>query len=176
MFDFFGLGRARKARRLERQSEMVHLALDNVLRHRGMTPHSIHCELVPMAQPRGNDLTATQLVILGWSEGLMRYAPDLENELFDAIHQFSRSALRSDFLFVWRFKFDGDRASDRHPDSGIRPATPSQRKPATTVLPVTPGVKLAATAEPAVKFNLPRSAFDDDSQDYGFPATVIDSR
>ena len=176
MFELFGLGRAKKARRHERQSEMIHLALDNVLHHRGMTPQSIRCELVSLARRGGKDLSATQLVLLGWSEGLMRYAPDLENDLFDAIRLFDRSALPSDFLFVWRFKFKGDRASDRLPESGIRTLTPSHRKTASAELPMAPVVKLAAPAEPAGKFNLPRSAFDDDSQDYGFPATVIDSR
>ncbi len=111
------------------------------------------------------DVLLTKLVILRWAEGLMRYAPLIEDEVFDEIRRFDGSAVASDFIFVWKFAIHSDQASDvvheAQSNSALLPATNVADKtaPASTV-----------------KFDLPKSALDDDDHDHGFAATMIDDR
>ena len=83
MFGFLGFGKKKKEQRDERQREVIRVALNNVLRRRGIAPQSIGCEIEPMSRPGAADLMLVQLIIRKWNEGLMNDAPDLEAELFD---------------------------------------------------------------------------------------------
>ena len=85
MFGFFGLGRRRRARHHETQSEMVRVALNSVLRRRGMATSSIGCELLPLSRPGASEVMLVQLLIRAWEERLIHEAVDLEAELFDVI-------------------------------------------------------------------------------------------
>ncbi len=177
MFEFLGLGRARRARKKYDQQEMIHFALTSVLYRHGIAPKLIGCELVSLTQPRAGDVTPTQLVVLSWKKGSMRYAPDLESELFDAIQIFDRSARPADFLFVWKFAPDGGASSGKLQESKFWNSMPDMESP-TPEMAVSQSIEVAATAGPAVKFDLPKSDLDRDEhgRDFGFPATVIDSR
>ncbi|MFZ4478262.1 MAG: hypothetical protein ACOYNZ_00065 [Rhodoferax sp.] len=128
MFGFLGFGRSRRVKheepkpkaipqivsakswRNEKQCEMIRLALNNVLCRQGIASQWLACELLPMPRPGAADLMLTQFVIFQWREGLIRYAPRLQDELFDEIHSFDSSVLASDFLFVWKFALESETA------------------------------------------------------------------
>ena len=183
MFEFLGFGRARKTKELEKQNEVIRLALNSVLRRRGITPQSIGCELTPLARPGGAGVTLVQLVIHGWHEALMLDASDLENELFDVICLYGRSSKASDFLFVWKFAIDKSTASNKPLEVQVKAAAPqvSSAVPAIPI-PAVAAASVAAVAATAVatpaaaaKFDLPKTALDQEAEpnDYGFPPTML---
>jgi hypothetical protein len=176
MFEFFGFGRTRKAQKTEKQGDMVRYALTSVLRHRGMAAQSIDCELVPMARRGAPDVILTKLVILRWQEGLMRLAPLLEDELFNEIRRFDGSAVASDFIFVWKFAIDSSQFIDKVDKASAGPAVPDLKSETPALAPAAL-VAETITPAPSAKFDLPKSAMDqDDAKDHGFAATMIADR
>ena len=190
MFEFLGFGRARKTKEFEKQREVIRLALNSVLRRRGVPPQSIGCEMTPLTRNDGADVTLVQLVILGWHESLLRDASDLENELFDVICLYGRSSKASDFLFTWKFAIDKGVASKQPVETQLKASAPQAKSavPATpTAAPVVAAAAvsaaavaapLAATATPVAppaKFDLPKTALDQKTEqdDYGFPPTML---
>ena len=177
MFGFFGLGRRRRARHHETQSEMVRVALNSVLRRRGMATSSIGCELLPLSRPGASEVMLVQLLIRAWEERLIHEAVDLENELLDVICLYSHSQRTTDFLVSWKFALDrADTSKMSDLKSGTASPEPKTAEPA-----VAPPPKLSAvpSTAPVFKFDLPKTDLDlDDDQrhhEYGFPATVIRS-
>lgn len=177
MFSFLGFGKRKKEQRDERQREVIRVALNNVLRRRGISPQSIGCEMVSMTRKGGADVILVQLLILNWNDGLMHDAPDIEEELFEVICLFGRGTQASDLMFVWKFALEKGIASEKVPDAAT-PAPVSDMKDAPPALALAPKITVVPKVEPPVKFDLPRSALDDiDNQnDDGFPATVIGRR
>lgn len=186
MFEFLRFGRAKdvmksnvvvapingQSKNSDKRREMIRLALNSVLRRHGIASQWIGCEFVSMARPGGADVMLTQLVILRWHDGLMRYAPELQDELFKEIHLFDKSALASNFLFVWKFAPDCGYPNGKLPE----PEFWTSRHDLTSVeagSPVKSGIAVAITAAPVVKFDLPKSKRDDDDRDNGFAATQI---
>ena len=177
MFGFFSFGRGRKARRLEKQREMIRVALNSVLRRRGMATQSIGCDLLAMSRPGASELLLVQLLIRHWDERLIHEAVDLEAELLDVICLYSGNARSAEFLINWKFgidKVDASKASESKPRE-----KPQDPKLATPTAPALPKLAAVPTASPALKFDLPKTDLDlDDDQrhhEYGFPATVIRS-
>ncbi|MBZ4209919.1 MAG: hypothetical protein LAD29_02235 [Rhodoferax sp.] len=177
MFGFFGLGRRRRARQHETQREMVRVALNSVLRRRGMATSSIGCELLSLSRPGASEVMLVQLLIRAWEERLIHEAVDLEAELFDVICLYSRSAATTDFLVSWKFAIDrADASKSSESKSAAAKPEPKSAEPSLAMPP-----KLAAVPStvPAFKFDLPKTDLDlDDDQrhhEYGFPATVIRS-
>ena len=184
MFEFLGFGRAKRAKEYDKQSEVIRLALNSVLRRRGIAPQSIDYELTPLSRRGSGDVMLVQLKILGWNERLMYDASDLENELFDVICLYGRGSRAADFLFAWKFALESGKASSQLPEPQAKLATPEAKTadPGLTPAPANAAPVAAATvaaavavAAPAVKFDLPKSARDkpDDQNDYGFPPTMM---
>jgi len=174
MFGFLGFGRSRKAKESEKQREVIRLALNSVLRRRGISPQSIGCELTPMSRAGAADVTLVQLVIVGWYDGLMYDAPDLESELLDVIALFGRGTQESDFLFVWKFAVEKNKSNVRLAEPKPQPAS-TELNSADLGLAPEPKPVESAKAAPAAKFDLPKSTRDnpDSQNDYGFPPTVM---
>ncbi|MEI7536079.1 MAG: hypothetical protein WCJ76_02655 [Comamonadaceae bacterium] len=175
MFGFFAMGRRRKARHYEKQREMVRVALNSVLRRRGIATASIGCELLPLSRPGASEVILVQLLIRTWDERLIHEAVDLENELFDVICLYSRSTRNADFLINWKFAIDkADASKASESKSGAAKPEPKGAEPGVALPP-----KLSAVPSimPAIKFDLPKTDLDlDDDErhhEYGFPATVI---
>lgn len=178
MFKFFGFGQSKKAKNLEKQREMIRVALNTVLRRRNISPRSIGCEVMPMSRQGATDVTLVQLVILSWNEELMRDAADLESELFDVICVFTRNTRKADFLFLWKFALDKNQADNKIADSKSTHAGPEPRNDLPH-LTLTPRLVPVPKAEPPVKFDLPRTALDEDDdehRDSRFPPTVVSSQ
>ena len=185
MFEFLGFGRgARKTKEFEKQREVIRLALNSVLRRRGIPPQSIDCELTPLTRSGGADVTLVQLLILDWHEALVRDASDLENELFDVICLYGRSSKASDFLFVWKFALDKSTANSKPLEAQVKAAAPEAKIAAPSAaipavaaasVAVVAATAAATPAAPPAKFDLPKTALDQDAEpnDYGFPPTML---
>jgi len=193
MFEFLGFGRSRKIKpeKVEpqavmepgnaksgshkKQRELVRLALNSVLRRHGIAPTWIGCEFAARGRADAADVMLVQLVVLKWHEGLLRYAPDLQNELLNDMRLSDSSVMPSDFLFVWRVAPDCGYALGELPGPDFWTATLPAESPDPGATPASASAT-AATAKPAVKFDLPKSDLDDDDNDHGFAATQIQSR
>ncbi len=175
MFKFFGFGQGKKAKNLEKQREMIRVALNTVLRRRNISSRSIGCEVMPMFRQGAADVTLVQLVIVSWNEGLMRDAADLESELFEVICLFTRNTRKADFLFLWKFALDQSQADNKVADSKSTPARSEPRNDLPN-LTLAPRLVPVPKAESPIKFDLPRTALDEDDdehRDSRFPATVV---
>ena len=177
MFSFLGFGSKKKEQRDERQREVIRVALNNVLRRRGISPQSIGCEIESMTRKGAADVMLVQLLILDWNDGLMHDAPDLEQELFEVICLFGRGTQASDLLFVWKFALEKGAAGEKAP-AAAAVTTATETKDAGPALALAPKISVVPKVEPPVKFDLPRSALDEkeNQNDDGFPATVIGHR
>lgn len=192
MFEFLRFGRARKAKKssemvesLGDQSkkndirpEMIRLALKSVLRRYGIPLHWIGCDIVPMARSDNSDLTLIQLVVLQWHDALMRYAPEMQNQLLHEIQFFDSTAEAASFTIVWKFAPDCGYPNDKVPEAGFwAPAAEAsklqQTEPVKPVTAAAVATVAAAALVPAAKFDLPKSKLDEDEGDDGFPATQL---
>ncbi len=187
MFEFLGFGRNKEStpaaqrppaaaesasaapKNLDKQREMLRLALSAVLRRHGIPSQWIGCDITPLAQPAATEVLLTQLTLLHWHDALMHYAPALQDELFKEIHLFDHSVRAESFLFVWKFA-----PQSGHP-TGPLPAPEFWTAPAQAPV-AAPLPAAAIPAEPRPKFDLPKSALDDGDDDQGFPATQVRDR
>ncbi|MEI6733117.1 MAG: hypothetical protein WCK94_04060 [Comamonadaceae bacterium] len=175
MFGLFGFGRDRRAKQHEKQSEMVRVALNSVLRRRGIATQSIGCDVLPLSRPGTSSVMLVHLLIRVWDERLIHESVDLENELLDVISLYSRSEGTADYLFAWKFAIE---KTDAGKTSELKSRT-AKPEPKSSTAEVAPPPKLMAVPSPmpAAKFDLPKTDLDlDDDErhwEYGFPATVI---
>lgn len=171
MFNFFNFGQHKKAKALEKQREMIRVALNTVLRRRKISPRHIGCEVIPMTRAGAANVVLVQLTLLSWVDGVVHDASDLENELFEVICLFTRNARKADFLFLWKFAVGRSSGSN---------STDTSEKPldGTSNLALAGKLVSVPKSEPAIKFDLPRTALDEDTpqRDSRFPPTVIDNR
>lgn len=178
MFNFFSFGQRKKAKALEKQREMIRVALSTVLRRRSISPRTIGCEVIPMSRAGVADVTLVQLSLLSWNEGLMHDASDLENELFEVICLFTRNARKADFLFLWKFALEKGAFDNQAQRSNSKDALPEPNS-IPHHLALAPKLVPVPKAERPVKFDLPRTALDeedDDHRDSRFPPTVVGSQ
>jgi hypothetical protein len=190
MFEFLGFGRTKQASsedpkpkataepvggqaKNNLQREMIRLALSSVLGRHGIAPQWIGCEIMPMTRPGATDAMFVQLVILKWHDGFMRYAPELQTEVFNEIHLFDKTCVAADFVFVWKFAPDCGHTGGKLPDPAFWSSTP-KTETAAPDLKVAPSEEALAIAAPAAKFDLPMSSLDFGDTHSGFAATQID--
>ncbi|PKO61073.1 MAG: hypothetical protein CVU24_10280 [Betaproteobacteria bacterium HGW-Betaproteobacteria-18] len=186
MFEFFRFGRAKEPlkskvmvepasdqpKKSDLRREMIRLALKSVLRRYGIPFQWIGCEVVPMARSGDSQLMLIQLVLRKWHEGLMSYAPELQNQLLNEIQFFDSNAEAANFLFVWKFAPDCGYPNGQLPEPGFwGPAIDST--PGEQGLPVKSSIDAAIKAVPTAKFDLPKSKLDDEDRVDGFAATQI---
>lgn len=189
MFEFLRFGRARKnlepkvhdelvddqAKKNDIRLEMIRLALKSVLRRCGIPLHWIGCEIVPMARSGDSDVMLIQLVILQWHDGLMRYAPELQNQLLKEIQFFDSTAQAASLLIAWKFAPDCGYPNESLPEAGFWVPAPAAAPvvQAEPVKPVAAATLVAAAVLPPAKFDLPKSKLDEAEGDDGFPATQL---
>ncbi len=191
MFEFLGFGRTgqtmgdetkpkvavepvgTQVKSVDKQREMIRLSLSGILRRNGIPSQLIGCEVSPISRPGSPESVLIQLVVLKWHDGLMRYAPEVQSELLKEIHLFDKTTVDSDFLFVWKFAPGCGYPHGKLPAPAFWSSVTS---PVEALPVVTEKLHTTATKQtaPAVKFNLPKSNFDDDDdRDSGFAATQI---
>jgi hypothetical protein len=191
MFEFLRFGRGKKANKSQERLEPVNaqhnrsdirietarFALKSVLRRYGIPIHWIGAEIVPAANSRESGVLPIQLVVRQWHDEVMRYAPELQNQLSREIKFFDGTADLAEFQFVWKFMPDCGYTHEKIPDSATWAiATEPTPTPVAAALPATPVVVEPAKRAPVAKFDLPKSALDDQVQDDGFEATQIFER
>ncbi len=164
-----------QAKKNDIRLEMIRLALKSVLRRYGIPLHWIGCEIEPMPGSDDADKTLIQLVILQWHDALMRYAPELQNQLLNEIQFFDTTADATSFLIVWKFAPDCGYPADQVPGADFWAPAADSTPPDQTqrARPVAAAAVSVATAVPAAKFDLPKSKFDEEDGDDGFPATQL---
>lgn len=186
MFEFLRFGRDKKVnksnekleplgglpKKADIRIEMIRLALKSVLRRYGIPVQWIGAEIAPLASPGDTGILLTQLVVRQWHDEVMRFAPELQNQLSTEIQFFDSTAKPEDFQFVWKFMPDCGYTNEKIPEPGSW-AIAKDSTPVVAAVPVKPAIAEPATAAPAAKFELPKSKLDDADHDDGFAATQI---
>ena len=182
MFEFLGFGRPKDSKGSgpkvnpvpepvseapkdhSKQREMIRLALSAILRRYGIPSQWLGCEVNAVALHGVPDGVLIQLVVHKWHDGLVQYAPALQSELIKEIHLFDKNFFAPECLFVWKFAPDCGNPNSKLPDPGWW-TLPTEKEVA---LPHTDPIA------PGVKFDLPKSHLDDDTDsDNGFAPTQI---
>ena len=169
---FFGLGRSAQAGAPESrpgtepslttqshtniQRELIRVVLKATLRRHGIPTGWIGCDVTAIARRAGGRRTLfVHLTVQHWNQALMNFAPELQNQLMQALDQFEPNVDHSNYLVSWRFSADCDCPYTRMPDpmfwhqDAEPPAKESLRETASSAHTV---------ARP--KFDLPPSSLD----------------
>jgi hypothetical protein len=85
------------------QRELVRVVLKDVMRHHGIPSAWIGCEVTVMSRQSQNQDLLVHLVIMRWSEGLLRYAAVLQQQLLEGLDRFEPGVDHSKYIVSWRF-------------------------------------------------------------------------
>lgn len=83
--------------------ELVRIVLRDTLRRNGIPPDWIGSQIASRTQPGQPTAHQIQLVILKWHEGLLRFAPLLEQQILQGLRQFDPQSDHSGHIVVWSF-------------------------------------------------------------------------
>ena len=129
--------------------ELVRVVLRDTLRMNGVPPEWVGCEILTRSRNADKVVLQIQLLIHHWHEGLLRYAPLIQQQLLQALQRFDPASDHSRHAVVWRF-------------------SPACQCPHTAM--PEPGYWTAASPDTAKsRFTLPLS--DQDDLDNGFAPT-----
>jgi hypothetical protein len=119
MFKFLGFGRNTNAgipaqerntgapgltvQHTDIQRELVRVVLKDVMRLHGIPSAWIGCEVTVMSRQSQNQDLLVHLVIMRWSEGLLRYAAVLQQQLLEGLDRFEPTVDHSKYIVSWRF-------------------------------------------------------------------------
>lgn len=125
MFGFLRIGRAKRARQddvaadfvslpsssapLSTQQhtathrELVRVVLRDTLRMNGVPPEWVGCEILTRSRSADKVVLQIQLLIHHWHEGLLRYAPLIQQQLLQALQRFDPASDHSRHAVVWKF-------------------------------------------------------------------------
>lgn len=141
-------GAAGDSRQSASNRDLIRVVLRDTLRHNGIPTDWIGCQVATRAQPGQAPGQQIQLVVQKWHDGLMRYAPVLEQQLLQGLQRFDPTAAQSGHSVVWAFA----------PDCGYPYAT-------------MPAPAFWSNAPDKPKFDLPPSARDMQPSDDDFAPT-----
>jgi len=83
--------------------DLPRVALRDILRLNGIPTDWISCEVAPLSYGGGDDGFLIQLVIQKWHEGLLAYAPLLQQQLLMGLKRFDPASDHSIHVVVWKF-------------------------------------------------------------------------
>lgn len=83
--------------------ELVRIVLRDTLRKNGIPTDWIGSQIASRTQPGQPSAHQIQLVILKWHEGLLRFAPLLEQQILQGLQQFDPQSDHSGDTVVWSF-------------------------------------------------------------------------
>lgn len=98
--------------------ELAKVALRETLRAHGIPVDWVGCELIPRSLPGQPPAYQIQLIIRHWHEGLLRYAPLLQDLVLQGLQRFDPVTDHGVHSVVWRFS-----ASCGYPHSRLPPAS-----------------------------------------------------
>lgn len=86
--------------------DLVRVVLRDILRSNGIPSDWIGCHVATRAQPGQVTGQQIQLVIQKWHDGLMRYAPVLQQQLLQGLQRFDPTINPTANTVVWAFAQD----------------------------------------------------------------------
>jgi hypothetical protein len=90
------------------QEEVIGVVLKDLLRMHGVPANWLTFEINYLARGPGLAEVQIQLLIMRWSEQLLRYAAALQDQLLTGLDQFEPHVDHSHYVVVWRFSKDCD--------------------------------------------------------------------
>jgi hypothetical protein len=130
--------------------DLARVVLRDTLRNNGIPTEWISCEPISRSRSKGDNSLFIQLVIQRWHEGLLQYAPLLQQQMLQGLQRFDPASDHSGHVVVWKFS----------PNCGY----PHTAMPASDFW----IDKVAGASKP--KFDLPPSGLD--HRDDGFVPTI----
>ena len=85
------------------QRELVRVVLRDTLRLNGIPPEWVGCETLMRSRKTGDVVLLIQLLIHQWHEGLLHYAPLIQQQLLQALQHFDPATDHSQHTVVWKF-------------------------------------------------------------------------
>jgi hypothetical protein len=82
---------------------LVPIVWREILRMHGIPPSWVACEIGVSNMPSLHVVTDIHMVVMHWSEQLLRYAPALEKELFTGLQQYEPNTGNLRLSVSWRF-------------------------------------------------------------------------
>jgi len=86
--------------------ELIRVVLKDTLRQQSIPYEWIGCEISNIATGTADEQFHIQLVVMKWSELLMRYAMALQKQLLRGLDRFDPAVDHSNYVFSWRFAPD----------------------------------------------------------------------
>jgi hypothetical protein len=158
------------------QRELVRVVLKDVMRHHGVPSAWLGCEVTVMSRKSQNQDLLVHLVVMRWSEALLRYAPVLQQQLLEGLDRFDPGVDHSKYIVSWRFSPVCGCPQVRMPnpqfwlaaDAPVAPVLApvatltSPARPTPTPAPAAASAQIQAAAPAVVKpkFDLPKSEMD----------------
>jgi hypothetical protein len=99
------------------KSEVVGSVLQDVLRMNGIPVKWVTCEIRQIALSQSRNEVQIQMIIMRWSEQLLRYSAALQKQFLESLDHFEPHVDHSDYVVVWRFADSCDSPFPSIPDS-----------------------------------------------------------
>ncbi len=138
--------------------ELIRVVLKDTLRMHSVPAGWLTCEVVVLPRRGGAEDLIIQLIVLKWSETLMRCAQALERALLQGLDRFDPSVDHSQYIVSWRFAPSCGCPLSQMPE----PQAWTQSEPASVASNVTPIMdrRKSVRTPPRPKFDLPPSERD----------------
>ena len=85
------------------RQQLVRVVLKDTLRRRGIPHDWLSCEVMTVTRGPKQEELHIQLMLLKWSELLLRYAYALEHQLREGLDRFEPSVNHSGYIISWRY-------------------------------------------------------------------------
>jgi hypothetical protein len=85
------------------QSDLVKLALKEVVRTYGVPTHWVICEVIPLDAPSGTLRFQLILTMTKWNEQLLRYTLTLQQKLLHSLGKYPPKSERTEYQVSWAF-------------------------------------------------------------------------
>jgi hypothetical protein len=138
--------------------ELIRVVLKDTLRMHSVPAGCLTCEVVVLPRRGGDEDLIIQLIVLKWSETLMRSAQALERALLQGLDRFDPSVDHSKYIVSWRFAPSCGCPQSQMPE----PQAWTRSEPPSAVSNVTPIMDRRKSPRPPSppKFDLPPSERD----------------
>jgi hypothetical protein len=85
------------------QSDLVQIALKEVLRTYGVPTHWVICEVIPLDAPAETLRFQLILTVTKWNEQLLRYTLTLQQKLLHSLGKYPSKSERTEYRVSWAF-------------------------------------------------------------------------
>src|SRR5450830_1392619 len=96
--------------------ELIRVVLKDTLRLHGIPFGWLACEVIVITRSASEEHLHIQLVVIKWSEQLLRFAPALQQQLLLGLDRFEPAIAHSSYIVSWRFSPECDCPFTNMPD------------------------------------------------------------